>query len=134
METTDLSEGCIRIIRLKTGEDIISEILKVDEDKILLDSPLFISSNINKTTGKPFLIMLPWLPIMVIKHDMVEISCSDILTYMEPTDDIVELYHDGVGEFDLDDEMEVTDHTLPLTMNEDDERILTKLKKDNRLN
>lgn len=88
----------IKIVRLQTGEDVISSIVEDDDnDMVLLNNPMrMIVKRIQ--TGQSIFMMMPWLPIEVIKEDSAIIYNSDIITMIEPKDSLVEYYQNMVNE------------------------------------
>jgi hypothetical protein len=43
-------------------------------------------------TGKTVMMMMPWLPVELIKENSAIIDASDILTIVEPRDELVSYY------------------------------------------
>ena len=92
------NQTTIKIVRLQTGEDIISSITEdVETDMVLLNNPMrMIIKRVQ--TGQTVFMMMPWLPIEVIKEDCAIIYNSDIITMVEPKDSLVEYYQNMVTE------------------------------------
>jgi hypothetical protein len=92
------NQTTIKIVRLQTGEDIISSITEdVETDMVLLNNPMrMIIKRVQ--TGQTVFMMMPWLPIEVIKEDSAVIYNSDIITMVEPKDSLVEYYQNMVTE------------------------------------
>ena len=92
------NQPTIKIVRLQTGEDIISSIIEDDNsDMVLLNNPMrMIVKRIQ--TGQSVFMMMPWLPIEVIKEDSAIIYNSDIITMVDPKDSLVEYYQNMVNE------------------------------------
>ena len=84
----------IRIVRLKSGEDIIGNICD-ENGMIQVDSPMSVSL-VTKNGTKGLLVMNHWLPIQLIKKNEIKISSNDVLTTFEPTDELSEYYSDTV--------------------------------------
>jgi hypothetical protein len=93
-----INRTTIKIVRLQTGEDIISTITEDSEtNMILLNNPMrMIVKRVE--TGQTVFMMMPWLPIEVIKEDSAIIYNSDIITTIEPKDSLVEYYQNMVNE------------------------------------
>jgi len=90
--------NAIRIIRLQNGEDIMANIVQdEDNDTVMLDNPMHIIFK-RMPTGQIVLMMLPWLPIEIIKENNAIIDTADILTIIEPKDDLVRHYDNVVTE------------------------------------
>ena len=82
----------IKIVRLQSGEDIMADILQDEEnDTIMLDNPMQVIFK-RIPTGQTVMMMMPWLPIEIIKENSAIVYASDILTIIEPKDDLVNYY------------------------------------------
>jgi len=85
-------ENNIKIVRLQSGEDIIAEYSDDKEnDMVLLDKPMHVVFK-RLPTGKTVMMMMPWLPVELIKENSAIIDASDILTIVEPRDELVSYY------------------------------------------
>jgi len=114
METTN---NTIKIVRLQSGEDVMATCLQDEEHgTVLLDNPMHIIFKRLPTTGQTVMMMMPWLPIEVIKDNSAIIYDSDILTFIEPREDLVDYYASAVVEAQLK-----MDKKTPLTDIEDDD-------------
>ena len=82
----------IKIVRLQSGEDIMADIIEDEEnDTIFLDNPMHIIFK-RIPTGQTVMMMAPWLPIEIIKENSAIVYSSDILTIIEPKEDLVDYY------------------------------------------
>jgi hypothetical protein len=82
----------IKIVRLQSGEDIMADIIEDEEnDTIFLDNPMHIIFK-RVPTGQTVMMMMPWLPIEIIKENSAIVYSSDILTIIEPKEDLVDYY------------------------------------------
>ena len=82
----------IKIVRLQSGEDIMADIIEDEEnDTIFLDNPMHIIFK-RIPTGQTVMMMMPWLPIEVIKENSAILYSSDILTIIKPKEDLVDYY------------------------------------------
>lgn len=89
MEQT--TNNTVRIVRLQSGEDIIAGMTEDSEgDVVLLDNPMHLI--FKRTSEGTVMMMMPWLPIELIKSNIATIYTSDILTVIEPKEDLVEYY------------------------------------------
>jgi hypothetical protein len=68
-----------------------------ENDTVLLDNPMHIVFK-RIPTGQTVMMMMPWLPIELIKENSAILYTSDILTVIEPKDDLVEYYGNVVVE------------------------------------
>ena len=88
----------IKIVRLQSGEDIMADIVEDEEnDTILLDNPMQVIFK-RVPTGQTLMMMMPWLPIEIIKENNAIVYASDILTIIEPKDDLIDYYGNVVVE------------------------------------
>lgn len=92
----------IRIVRLQSGEDIIADCIpSLDEETVELKRPMHIIFK-RIQTGRSIMMMMPWLPVELIKENTAHIYGADILTYIEPKDDLIEYYNNAVNDEDLE--------------------------------
>ena len=87
---SDPNQG-VKIVRLQSGEDIIAGLIQEDESElILLDNPMHLI--FKRTSQGTMMVMLPWLPVELIKDNIATIYSSDILTIVDPKDALIEYY------------------------------------------
>lgn len=88
----------IKIVRLQSGEDVMAGVIENDEnDVIVLDNPMHVIFK-RMPTGQTIMMMMPWLPIEIIKKNNAVIYGTDILTVIEPKDDLIDYYGRAVLE------------------------------------
>jgi hypothetical protein len=82
----------IKIVRLQSGEDVMAD-YHADEENgtVLLDNPMHIIFK-RISSGQTVMMMMPWLPIELIKENNAVIYDSDILTIIEPKEDLINYY------------------------------------------
>lgn len=86
-------EPFIRIVRLKGGEDIISEIEHdVENDLFLLHNPMHIIFK-RLMTGQTVMMMMPWLPVELLTDNLARIPSDEVLTFMQPKEQLVTYYN-----------------------------------------
>lgn len=111
----------IKIVRLQSGEDIMADILQDEEnDTIMLDNPMQVIFK-RIPTGQTVMMMMPWLPIEIIKENSAVVYSSDILTIIEPKDDLVNYY--GSVVIEAQQRMEEKRDFSPSEEDEDDEEL-----------
>lgn len=102
---------------MQTGEDIISFIYEDEEtDTVLLNNPMKVILR-RMPTGQTIFMMLPWLPIEIVKEDAAIIYASDIITMIEPKDSLIEYYQNAINQ-------------NILTMLKAEEQLLQQLEED----
>jgi hypothetical protein len=80
----DIFEG-VRIVRLQSGEDIIAGYSgNTNTNVVVLDNPMHLI--FKRTSQGTVMMMLPWLPIELIKDNIATVLSGDILTIVEPKD------------------------------------------------
>ena len=90
----------IKIVRLQSGEDIIANYLEDEEnDTVLLDKPMHIILK-RLPNNKTIMMMMPWLPVELIKDNEAILYASDILSVFEPREDLVEHYDSVLNQFE----------------------------------
>ena len=132
----------IKIVRLQSGEDIMADCIEdTEQGTVLLENPMHIIFK-RIPTGQTVMMMMPWLPIELIKENSAIIYDSDILTVIDPKEDLINYYGQIVisaqekmensenifGEDDDDDEEEPQEEIDPEALFE-----LLKEKKKNKL-
>ena len=85
----------VRIIRLKSGEDILCNLL-INEDKVLINllEPMLISTEIH--FNEEHLVLTSWLPVSLIKENRSVIPITEVMCVMHPNDELIEYYNEMV--------------------------------------
>lgn len=110
-------ENNIKIVRLQSGEDVMCNFYEDKENgTVLLDNPMHIIFK-RIPTGQTVMMMMPWLPIELIKENNALIYDSDILTIIDPREDLIEYY----GNVVLASKERMENPEEYFTMEEDDE-------------
>ena len=82
----------VKIIRMQTGEDIMASMVgEEEEETVLLEDPMRLIFR-RMPTGQTMLMMLPWLPVELIKDNSALIYNSDIITIVDPKESMVQYY------------------------------------------
>ena len=84
----------VKILRLKSGEDIIGSILADDKTYIVME-PMTVDVEVRGSNAGT-LVMGNWLPVQLIKDNAATINLEDVLTLLEPQDHFVEYYNNTV--------------------------------------
>ena len=83
----------IKIVRLVTGEDVLADFIEDSSDgTALLSNPMRLVFK-RLPTGQNAMHMSPWLPIELIQENIAQIHCADILTVVNPKDELVDHYN-----------------------------------------
>ena len=86
----------IKIVRLQSGEDVICNYYADEENgQVLLGDPMHLIFK-RMPTGKTVMVMMPWLPMEIIKDNSALIYDSDILTIVDPKDELIHYYNQNV--------------------------------------
>jgi hypothetical protein len=122
LKMNELIQG-VKIVRLQSGEDIIASIIEDDESEmVMLNNPMHLI--FKRTSQGTMMVMLPWLPIELIKDNMATIYSSDILTMIDPKDALIEYYGNMINTEQLKnmrDDTLVNNLKEAMNDNEDDE-------------
>jgi hypothetical protein len=86
----------VKLIRLKSGEDIIAYIEQVDKLNFVIREPMVVLTKQDNRTNKHIIMMDHWLPVPLIRHNEAFITESEIVTMLEPTSDFSEYYENAV--------------------------------------
>jgi len=82
----------VKIIRMQTGEDIMASMIgEEQEETVLLTDPMRLIFR-RMPTGQTVLMMMPWLPVELIKDNSALIYNTDIITIIEPKDSMIQYY------------------------------------------
>jgi hypothetical protein len=104
---------------MQTGEDIMASMFEQeDSDQVQLNDPMRLVFR-RMPTGQTVMMMMPWLPIELIKENSALVYTSDIITIIDPKETMI-LYYDKLVERTTK-EMEDSDKMLQELLEEDDE-------------
>ncbi len=82
----------VKLIRMQSGEDIMASMFENDNsDQIQLNDPMRIVFR-RLPTGQTVMMMMPWLPVELIKENSAMIYYSDIVTVVEPKESMIRYY------------------------------------------
>ena len=82
----------VKLIRMQSGEDIMASMFENEEsDQIQLNDPMRIVFR-RMPTGQTVMMMMPWLPVELIKENSAMIYYSDIVTVVEPKESMIRYY------------------------------------------
>ena len=81
----------IKLVRMQNGDDIISDILQTG-NMVKLTNPMRLIFR-RLPTGQTMMLIAPWLPNELIEEDHAIIANSDVLTYFNPKNKLVEYYN-----------------------------------------
>ena len=86
----------VKIIRLKSGEDIIGTCNLYNDDKEMdVHEPMTVDVETRGSYAGQ-LIMSNWLPINLIKDNKTTLNLQDILFMLDPEDSFIEYYQNTV--------------------------------------
>ena len=81
---------------MQTGEDIMASMVGEEEaETVLLEDPMRLIFR-RMPTGQTVMMMMPWLPVELIKDNNALIYNSDIITIVDPKESMVEYYENLV--------------------------------------
>jgi ABC-type uncharacterized transport system YnjBCD substrate-binding protein len=86
----------VKIIRMQTGEDVMASMVgEEEEETVLLADPMRLIYR-RMPTGQTVLMMMPWLPVELIKDNNALVYNSDIVTIVDPKESMIEYYENLV--------------------------------------
>jgi hypothetical protein len=86
----------VKILRLKSGEDIIAYLEQVDKINFIVREPMVVIIKSEMKTGKQVIMMDHWLPAPLIRHNEAFLSEDEIVTILEPTSEFSEYFENAV--------------------------------------
>lgn len=82
----------VKLIRMQSGEDIMASMFEQeDSEQIQLNDPMRLVFR-RMPTGQTVMMMMPWLPVELIKENSALIYSSDIVTVIEPKESMIRYY------------------------------------------
>lgn len=117
----------VKLIRMQSGEDIMASMIEHDGDTVQLDDPMRLVFR-RLPTGQTIMMMMPWLPIELVKENSATIFISDIITTIEPKDAMIEYYGKVVTK--LLEDMSDSDEMLQSLLEQQDEEDEPKYEAD----
>ena len=110
----------VKLIRMQTGEDIVATMQEEeDSDMIHLIDPMRLVFR-RMPTGQTVMMMMPWLPVELIKENSAHVYSTDIITIVEPKEAMIR-YYDKVVERVIEDMLSGDDKLDQLLADQDDE-------------
>lgn len=85
----------IKILRLVTGEDIISYVEKCPEG-VVVRTPMEVFFKTDPKSSTEILLLNNWIPFSVLKSNETIIAFKDILCVLEPSKELNEYYENAV--------------------------------------
>jgi hypothetical protein len=108
----------IKIVRLQSGEDIIAGYIENTETEMVqLINPMTVFFK-KLASGTSLLMVSPWLPVEIVENDSAMIYTSDILTVVDPKQNVIDYYQKTLLE--LENYKNQTDESV-LDWGDDDE-------------
>ena len=104
---------------MQTGEDIMASMFEQeDSQQIQLNDPMRLVFR-RMPTGQTVMMMMPWLPVELIKENSALVYSSDIVTIIEPKEAMIK-YYDKLVERTVND-MADSDKLLENLLDEQEE-------------
>jgi hypothetical protein len=108
----------VKLIRMQTGEDIMASMYEQEDNtQVQLNDPMRLVFR-RMPTGQTVMMMMPWLPVELIKENTAMVYTSDIITIIEPKETMI-LYYDKLVERTIK-EMEESDELLQNLLDEEE--------------
>ena len=84
----------IKLVRFKTGEDIIGYVSDINDDKINIRFPMLVVTD--DVNGQKAYVMAPWLPHQLYKFNETSIWSNDIMFVADATEVFIDYYKEMV--------------------------------------
>ena len=82
----------VKLIRMQSGEDIMASMFEQeDSEQVQLNDPMRLVFR-RMPTGQTVMMMMPWLPVELIKENSALVYTSDIVTVIEPKEAMIRYY------------------------------------------
>jgi len=109
----------VKLIRMQSGEDIMASMFEQeDSEQVQLNDPMRLVFR-RMPTGQTVMMMMPWLPVELIKENSALVYTSDIVTVIDPKESMIR-YYDKLVERTISD-MADSDKMLDQLLEEQDE-------------
>jgi hypothetical protein len=104
----------VKILRLQSGEDIITQYTENQKESTLLLSYPMIVIFKRMSEGRCVMFMSPWLPVELVEHNFTSIYMQDVLTVFEPKQSLLKYYEKAVSKLAerIEEEAEMIDSNL----------------------
>jgi hypothetical protein len=104
----------VKILRLQSGEDIITQYTENQKESTLLLSYPMIVIFKRLSEGRCVMFMSPWLPVELVEHNFTSIYMQDVLTVFEPKQSLLKYYEKAVSKLAerIEEEAEMIDSNL----------------------
>ena len=110
----------IKLIRMQTGEDIVASMQEEENsDMIQLIDPMRLVFR-RMPTGQTVMMMMPWLPVELIKVNSANVYSTDIITIVEPKEAMIR-YYDKIVERVAEDMLDADDKLDQLLEEQEDD-------------
>ena len=83
----------VKFIRLKVGEDIVTEVYDAGPDWCYsVNNPMMVVADLDIDQGRQTLIMYPWLPQGVVANNIAYIKKEDVMLISDVDPEIMDYY------------------------------------------
>lgn len=111
----------IKLVRLQSGEDIIAVYIEDPESEMVqLINPMTVFFK-KLASGSSLLMVSPWLPVEIVENDSATIYTSDILTVVDPKQNVIDYYYKTLLELEKYKEEEQSSESVLDWGDEDEE-------------
>jgi hypothetical protein len=93
------------MFRLKTGDDIIAEVINEDGFTYRIKEPMAVEMTTDPKSDKDYCNMYAWLPDQILAINEVTLDRNDILFEMIPSEDFFEFYENQLHKLSVQNEI-----------------------------
>lgn len=121
-------EPQIRFVRMKTGDDLITEVIRIKQDEqeyYLFINPLKVLYLVGEAPGRLMMSLIEWVFPRITKEQQFQIYPDDVITIADASDDITDYYFEAL--YKLEEKSKKVKLTDPMI---DDPETAGKIMKD----
>ena len=99
----------IRFIRLTNGEDIVAEVVRISNGRIVINNPLKILYTPSLNTGYLSISLMQWIFTRISKQQKFDMDLANVLVMTDPEDNLKSHYNESLNTFDKENDEEDDD-------------------------
>lgn len=99
----------IRFIRLTNGEDIVAEVVRISNGRIVINNPLKILYTPSLNTGYLSISLMQWVFSRISKQQNFDMDLANVLVMTDPEDNLKSHYNESLNTFDKENDEEDDD-------------------------
>jgi hypothetical protein len=89
----------LKFLRLNTGEDIITEVQKLDDNTFRIQNPLKIAYYLNESLGVMTMSLIPWIFVKITDTDSYDMDARNIIVSSNISIAMTQTYYGFLNKF-----------------------------------